>query len=144
MRNFPRRLLHVIQRFALALVGAATGLFVGIQTGSTIPALTNPTFLLVMTIIGAIGFYLGIDTPTHRYLGISINLPGDTFDGRVGAAELLTTMGTLLAALASFISVAMIVFVVNSSQLFAGALLAVWALGAFMQVASGAMARLRR
>ena len=144
MRNFPRLLLHVIQRFALALVGASTGLFVGIQTGSTIAALTNPTFLVVMTLIGAIGFYLGIDTPTHRYLGISINLPGDTLDGRVGAAELLTTMGTLLAALASFVSVAMIVFVVNSSQLFAGALLAVWALGAFMQVASGAMARLRR
>jgi hypothetical protein len=144
MRNLPRSLLHVVQRFALALVGASTGLFVGIQTGSTIPALTNSTFLLIMTVIGAIGFYLGINTPAHRFLGISVNLPGNTFDGKVGASELLTTVGTLLAALAAFISVGMIVFVFNSSQLFAGLLLAVWALGALMQVASGAMARWRQ
>ena len=144
MRNLPRSLLHVIQRFALSLVGAATGLFVGIQTGSTIPALTNPTFLLVMTIVGAVGFYLGIDTPAHRYLSIPVNLPGSSFDGRVGASELLTTLGTLLAALAAFVSVFMIVFVSNSSQLFASVLLVVWAVGALMQVASGAMARWRR
>ena len=56
MRNIPRLFVHVIERTGLALVGGAAGLFVGIQTGATIPALTNPTFLLVMTVIGAVGF----------------------------------------------------------------------------------------
>ena len=140
MRNIPRLLVHVVERIGLALVGAAAGLFVGIQTGSTIPALTNPTFLLVMTIVGAAGFFLGIDTPAHRFQAITINLPGDYLDGRVDLAELLTAVGTVLAALAAFASVALIVLALDSSQLSAAIVLGVWGLGALMQIAAGVVA----
>jgi hypothetical protein len=140
MRNIPRLIVHVIERSGLALVGAAAGLFVGIQTGATIPALTNPTFLLVMTVVGAVGFYLGIDTPVHRFQAIAINLPGDYLDGKVDSSELLTAIGTVLAALAAFISVALIVLVLDTSQVSAAMLLGVWGLGALMQVAAGLVA----
>lgn len=140
MRNIPRSFVHVIERIGLGLVGAAAGLFVGIQTGATIPTLTNPTFLLVTTVVGAVGFYLGIDTPAHRFQAIRINLPGDYLDGTVDASELFTAVGTVLAALAAFVSVALIVLVLDSSQLSAAALLGVWSLGALMQIAAGLVA----
>jgi hypothetical protein len=141
--NFPRLLAHLLERAGLALVGAAAGLFVGIQTGASIPALTNPTFLLVMTIVGAIGFYLGIDTPPHRFQGIPVDLPGRRLDGRIDVSELLTALGTFLAALATFISVALIILVLDTAQASAAALLALWGVGALMQVAAGTLARWR-
>jgi len=143
VRNFPRLLAHLFERAGLALVGAAAGLFVGIQTGASIPAFTNTTFLLVMTIVGAIGFYLGIDTPAHRFQGVPVDLPGRRFDGKIDASELLTAVGTFLAALATFISVALIVLVLDTAQASAAALLAVWSVGALMQVAAGTIARWR-
>jgi hypothetical protein len=143
VRNFPRLLAHLFERAGLALVGAAAGLFVGIQTGASIPAFTNSTFLLVMTIVGAVGFYLGIDTPPHRLQAIPVNLPGHRLDGRIDASELLTAVGTFLAALATFISVALIVLVLDTAPRPAAALLALWGVGALMQVAAGAIARWR-
>ena len=140
-RNFPRLLAHLFERGGLALIGAAAGLFVGIQTGANIPELTNTTFLLVMTLVGATGFYLGIDTPPHRFQGIAVNLPGDRFDGKIDLAELLTAVGTLLAALAAFISAAMIVLALETTRSSAIVLLVVWGLGALMQIAAGAIAR---
>jgi len=140
-RNFPRLLAHLFERAGLALVGGAAGLFVGIHTGASIPALTNTTFLLVMTIVGATGFYLGIDTPAHRFQGILVNLPGNRLDGKIDLSELLTAAGTFLAGLAAFISVAMIVLALDATRAAAIMLLAVWGLGALMQVAAGAVAR---
>ena len=45
------------------MAGAAAGLFVAALVGSNIAALTSQGFLLIMMIVGAVGFYLGIDTP---------------------------------------------------------------------------------
>jgi hypothetical protein len=58
-----RKAAHVLERIGLAMAGAACGLFVAIHVGSSIAALTSQGFLVVMMIGGAIGFYLGIDTP---------------------------------------------------------------------------------
>ena len=80
------------------MIGAAAGIFVGIQTGASIPVFTNATFLLLMTLAGATGFYLGIDVPPHRFQGIPVDLPGRGLDGRIDASELLAAVGTLLAA----------------------------------------------
>jgi hypothetical protein len=139
--NFPRLLAHLFERAGLALVGAAAGLFVGIQTGASIPALTNTTFLLVMTLVGATGFYLGIDTPPHRFQGIPVNLPGDRLDGRIDTSELLTAAGTFLAAAAAFVSAAMIVLALDATRASATVLLVIWGAGALMQIAAGAIAR---
>ncbi|MDE2244229.1 MAG: hypothetical protein KGK01_17910, partial [Bradyrhizobium sp.] len=64
-----RRAAHVLERIGLAMAGAACGLFVGVHVGSSIAALTSQVFLVVMMIGGAIGFYLGIDTPPLVFHG---------------------------------------------------------------------------
>ena len=63
MRFRVRKFAHVLERSGLALAGAACGLFVGAHVGSSVPWLTTQGFLLVMMLSGAVGFYLGIDTP---------------------------------------------------------------------------------
>ena len=143
MRNFPRVLAHTLERAGLALIGAAAGMFVGIQTGASIPVFTNTTFLLAMTIAGATGFYLGIDLPSHRFQGISVDLPGNRLDGRIDVAELLAATGTLLAALAAFASAGLLVLGLDATRLPAALLLAVWGVGVLMQIAAGAVARWR-
>ena len=63
MRTSVRRFAHVLERVGLAMAGAACGLFVSAHVGSSIGFLTTQGFLLIMMIVGAVGFYLGIDTP---------------------------------------------------------------------------------
>jgi hypothetical protein len=144
MNSMPRRLTHFFERIGLAMVGAAAGLFVGIHIGSTIDALMNQGFLIIMTIAGGAGFYLGIDTPRHRFRGISLNPLGDGSGAKVDAAELLTAAGTFLAALASFISVALIVLNRDGQVVSSAFLLAVWLIGVMMQIVAGTIARMRR
>ena len=63
MRYRVRKTAHVLERIGLAMAGAACGVFVGAHVGSAIPALTTQGILLLMMLLGAVGFYLGIDTP---------------------------------------------------------------------------------
>lgn len=141
--NFPRSTAHVLERAGLALVGAAAGLFVGIQTGASIPEFTNTTFLLVMAFVGVTGFYLGIDIPPHRFQGIFIDLPGERLDGKVDASELLAAIGTLFASLATFVAAGMILLGLDTKPVTAGSLLALWSVGAMLQIAAGTIARWR-
>ena len=140
MNSIPKRLAHILERIGLAMVGSAAGLFVGLHTGSAIDALMNQGFLFILMIVGAAGFYLGIDTPRHRFQGISVSPSG----AKVDAAELLTAVGTFLAALAAFISVAQIVFGRDGRIASSAALLAAWLIGVAMQIGAGAIARIRR
>ena len=84
-----RKAAHVLERLGLAMAGAACGLFVSAHVGSAIGALTSQAFLLVMMIVGAVGFYLGIDTPQLEFHGDD--------DPHIDAAELLSSLGTFLA-----------------------------------------------
>jgi hypothetical protein len=52
-----RKGAHVLERLGLAMAGASCGLFVAAHVGSSIAALTSQGFLVVMMIVGAIGFY---------------------------------------------------------------------------------------
>src|SRR5689334_641719 len=105
MRTRVRTFAHFLERIGLAMAGAASGLFVAAHTGSAISALTSQAFLLVMMMGGAIGFYLGIDTPQLTFH------PGDggKSGARIDAAELLSAIGTFCAALTAFASVFIIV-----------------------------------
>src|ERR1700712_604704 len=100
MRSRVRKFAHVLERSGLAMAGAAAGLFVAAHVGSSIAALTSEGFLLIMMIVGAVGSYPGIDPPPlpfhepHRE-------PADG-GGKVDAAELLSAVGTFLAALTAF------------------------------------------
>ena len=135
MRFRVRKTAHVFERCGLALAGAACGLFVGAYVGSAIPALTTQGFLLAMMIAGAVGFYLGIDTP---------QLPFDDAHGRIDAAEFLSSAGTFCATLTAFVSVGVIVLRENPQMLWTYLVLAGWVGGVAMQIIAGAKARMRK
>ena len=140
MRTRVRKFAHFLERIGLAMAGAASGLFDAAHTGSTIHALTSQAFLLFMMIGGAIGFYLGIDTPQ---LTFHSNGEKDGSRMRIDAAELLTAMGTFCAALTAFVSVLVIVLREEPHIAFTVLILIGWVLGISMQIVAGAIARIR-
>jgi hypothetical protein len=139
MRTRVRRFAHVLERIGLAMAGAASGLFVGIHVGSSITALTSQGFLLTMMVSGAVGFYLGIDTPPVPFH------PQDDEDmsSNVDSAEFLSAVGTFLAALVAFASVGIIVLRREPHVLWTVTILLGWIVGMSMQIVAGAMARFR-
>jgi hypothetical protein len=136
MRFRVRKSAHVLERVGLAMAGASCGLFVSAHVGSTIGALTSQGFLLVMMIIGAIAFYLGIDTPQ-----LAFHSEGD--DVSVDAAEFLSAVGTFLATLTAFASVGIIILREEPHIAWTWLIMAGWVLGVSMQIVSGAKARMR-
>ena len=136
MRLRVRKFAHVLERIGLAMAGAACGLFVSAHVGSSISALTSQAFLLLMMVIGAFGFYLGIDTPQLAF--------HDEDDPRIDAAEFLSAVGTFLATLTAFFSVGIIIL--REAPHIAWTLLIGlgWVLGVAMQMVAGAKARSRR
>jgi hypothetical protein len=142
MRFRIRKSAHVLERIGLALAGAACGLFVGAQVGSSIPALTMQGFILVMMIAGAVGFYLGIDTPPLPFHQAEPSQGGA--GGEIDAAEFLTAVGTFLAASTAFASVTLIVLVHEPHLFWTVTIMAGWIGGVLMQVVAGAIARVRR
>src|SRR5439155_20425996 len=103
MRTRARKFAHFLERIGLAMAGAASGLFVAAHTGSTISALASQAFLLIMMIGGAVGFYLGIDTPQLAFHRDNGGRGGSS--ARIDAAELLTATGTFRAAVTAFVPV---------------------------------------
>jgi hypothetical protein len=135
MRTRVSKVAHVFERVGLAMAGAACGLFVGVHVGSSIASLTSQGFLLVMMIIGAVGFYLGIDTPPPN--------PEYPSSEKVDAAEFLSAAGTFLAALTAFISVGVIVLRENPALFWTTMIMLAWTVGVTMQIVAGAITRLR-
>ncbi|WP_027553436.1 hypothetical protein [Bradyrhizobium sp. Cp5.3] len=135
MRFRVRKTAHVFERVGLAMAGAACGLFVGAYVGSAISHLTTQGFLMVMMLLGVIGFYLGIDTP---------QLPFDEEHSRIDAAEFLSSAGTLFATFAAFASVAVIVLRLDPHLAWSWLVLVAWIAGVAMQIVAGAKARMRK
>ena len=136
MRTRVRRFAHVLERLGLAMAGAASGLFVAAHVGSSIGALTSQAFILVMMIAGGVGYYLGIDTPPQAVLGAG-------GERKVDAADLLSALGTFLAAAAAFASVTVIVLREDLHLAGTLAIMAGWVIGVVMQTVAGAIARMR-
>jgi len=135
MRSRVRRFAHVLERFGLAMAGAACGLFVAAHVGSSISVLTSQGFLLLMMAIGAIAFYLGIDTPQLPF--------HDDDDVRIDAAEFLSAAGTFLATLTAFVSVGVIILREEPHIAWTYLIMAGWIAGISMQIVAGAKARMR-
>lgn len=140
MRMRVRRFAHFLERIGLAMAGAASGLFVAAHTGSAISFLTTQAFLLAMMIGGAVGFYLGIDTPQ---LSFHPNGGQGNSTARIDAAELLSAIGTFCAAITAFVSVAVIVLRDEPHIAWTVLILIGWVLGISMQIVAGAIARTR-
>ena len=138
MRFRVRKSAHVLERLGLAMAGAASGLFVGVLVGSNVDALTSQGFLLLMMIGGAVGFYLGIDTPALPFHPATGGV-----DGEIDTAEFLSAVGTFLAALAAFESVIVIVLRENPHLFWTVMVMLGWVVGVTMQIIAGAVARMR-
>jgi hypothetical protein len=140
MRSRVRRFAHLLERIGLAMVGAACGLFVAAHVGSSIAAFTSQAFLLIMMIGGAVGFYLGIDTPPLQ------EPKGEPTGGartKVDSADLLSAIGTFLAALTAFASVGLIVLRQDLHVYGTMLIMTGWVVGVTMQIVAGAIARTR-
>jgi hypothetical protein len=142
MRFRVRKFAHFLERTGLAMAGAACGLFVAAHVGSTIAAFTSQAFIVIMMVGGAVGFYLGIDTPPLPFAQHSQPSNGET-NGKIDAAELLSASGTFLATVTAFVSVGIIVLRENPRLGWTIAIMAAWVLGVTMQILAGAIARLR-
>src|ERR1700675_2927787 len=143
MRFRVRKAAHVLERFGLAMAGAACGLFVAAHVGSSIAVLTSQGFIVIMMLGGAIGFYLGIDTPPLAFHGPD----GEHSYGGPGAkgdtAEFLSAVGTFFAALTAFASVNVIVFREDPHIFWTAMILVGWVVGVMMQIIAGAISRAR-
>jgi hypothetical protein len=142
MRSRVRKFAHVLERLGLAMAGAASGLFVGAHVGSSVTAFTSQGFIALMMLAGAIGFYLGIDTPPLAFHGPNGEPSGG--GGKVDAAEFLSAVGTFLAALAAFASVSVIVFREDPHIFWTIMIMLGWIVGVMMQIIAGAITRIRR
>ena len=138
-----RKAAHILERVGLAMAGAACGLFVAAHVGSSIAVLTSQGFLVLMMIAGAIGFYLGIDTPTLAFHRASDELPKGGSGGKIDTAEFLSALGTFLATLTAFVSVGVIVFRENPHIFWTTMIMLGWVVGVMMQIIAGAIARTR-
>jgi len=144
MKTRVRKVAHVLERLGLAMAGAASGLFVAALVGTSHSALTNQAFLLLMMIGGAVGFYLGIDTPPAPFTP-STGRPADgIWDGKIDTPELLSAIGTFLAAFSAFACVGVIVLRHDPHVGWVWTIMAGWVVGVTMQIVAGAISRLRR
>lgn len=140
MRFRVRRYAHLLERCGLALAGAACGVFVGAHVGSSVPWLTTQGFLFSMMVSGAVGFYLGIDTPP---LPFHLDDEDAASDGEIDLAEFLSAVGTFLATFTAFVSVAIIILHEQPPVLWTWIIMVGWAAGVIMQIGAGAIARVR-
>jgi FtsH-binding integral membrane protein len=138
-----RKMAHVLERFGLALAGAACGLFVAAYVGSSVAAFASQAFLVIMMIGGAIGFYLGIDTPPLAFHGLSAEASKGASGGKIDTAEFLSAAGTFLATLTAFVSVGVIVLREDPHIFWTVAVMLGWVVGLTMQIIAGAIARTR-
>jgi len=140
MRFRVRKFAHVLERSGLALAGAACGVFVGAHVGSNVPLLTTQGFLILMMLSGALGFYLGIDTPQLSFHSHDENSPAET---KIDTAEFLSAVGTFLATLTAFFAVAIIILHEDTHIVWTSLIMVGWIIGVIMQIVAGAITRLR-
>jgi hypothetical protein len=135
-RSFSDRLAHMLERAGLAMAGAACGLFVAAYMARTqVEILSAAWLILAVMIVGALGFYLGVDVPPPA------NPPGEG-EGP-DRVEILSAAGTFLAALMTLVSVAVVILDIYPRLFWPALILLGWLIGAILQIAAGIIARLR-
>jgi hypothetical protein len=143
MRTRVRKFAHVLERIGLAMAGAASGLFVAAHVGSSIAVFTSEGFIVIMMIGGAVGFYLGIDTPALVFHPSDRRPSKGGSSGKVDSAEFLSAVGTFLAALTAFVSVIVILLRQDPHIYWTMMIMLGWVVGVMMQIIAGAIARIR-
>lgn len=137
---------HVMERAGLGAAGALCGLFVGahgVQHG--VQELSSIELVFAMMVVGAVGFYLGIDLPSRNpLLKKSLAEDGHTVSN-ADPIENLSAIGTFIAPMAALLSVYSIIVVdVDAHRLWSIVTGLGWLSGVSMQIVAGMAARLRR
>jgi hypothetical protein len=136
------RAARVLERTGLAMAGAMCGTFVAAYLSRAgVDAFGSIGFIASMILVGAIGFYMGIDIPmlhaSRLGLGVKRSIP------QWDIVQLLGSAGTFLASVAALTSVYTLVFDEPPQQLLEFAIGAWWLLGVTLQIGAGAFGRWR-
>ena len=135
-RSAGDRLAHVLERSGLAMAGGACGLFVAAYMARTqVDVLSAGWLVLAVMVVGALGFYLGIDVPPPA------TPPAE--GAGPDRVEILSAAGTFLAALSTLVSVVVVVLDLYPRLFWPAIILFGWLVGAVLQIAAGIFARLR-
>ena len=135
-RSASDRLAHVLERTGLAMVGAACALFVAAYMARTqLDLLSGGWLLAVVMVVGALGFYFGIDVPPPA------TPPAE--GAGPDRVEILSAFGTFLAASCTLVSAVIVVLDLYPRLFLPAIILLGWLLGAVLQIAAGILARRR-
>ena len=127
---------QVAERTGFAIMGALSGLYVGVLMD--IEEINSVGVLFLVILYGSVGFYLGTNLPSlpSGVLSDSGSRPRTNLIALAGAT------GTLIAALAALVSVYMIVLDEIPPVIWNVAIGFWWMLGLLLQLAAGTAARL--
>ena len=134
------QIVQVTGRLGLSMAGAMCGTFVAAQLTMTNAELFDSAgFITLMVLVGILGFYLGIDLPRLR---ASLGEPELGCQG-IDSIELLSKIGTFLAAIAALISVYAFVFDETLRRSFEYMIASWWMIGVVLQIGAGLIRRIR-
>lgn len=134
------QIVQVTGRLGLSMAGAMCGTFVAAQLTMTNAELFDSAgFIALMVLVGILGFYLGIDLPRLR---ASLTEP-EIDRQRIDSIELLSKIGTFLAATAALISVYAFVFDETLRRSFEYMVASWWMIGVVLQIGAGLIGRIR-
>ena len=134
------RSAHLIERIGLAAIGGSSGLYVAAGLLRRQHELPGSIWIVVlMMLFGAFSFYIGIDLPRRSARrAASTQQQGWSTDT---AVELLSAVGIFLAAMATFVSVGIIILDEPVSDVLLASTGSSWMIGASFQIAAGIIAR---
>jgi hypothetical protein len=134
------QIVQVTGRLGLSMAGAMCGTFVAAQLTMTNAELFDSAgFIALMVLVGVLGLYLGIDLPRLHASLIEPELDRQSVD----SIELLSKIGTFLAAIAALISVYAFVFDQTLQRSFEYMIASWWMIGVILQIGAGLIGRIR-
>ena len=133
------QIVQVVGRLGLSMAGAMCGTFVAaLLTMTNAAVFDSAGFIALMVLVGILGFYLGIDVPHLRG-----SLASHDFERpRIDPIELLSKIGTFLAAIAALISVYAFVFDEAPRRSFEYIVASWWMVGVVLQIGAGLIGRI--
>ena len=134
------QIVQVTGRLGLSMASAMCGSFVAAHLTMTNAELFDSAgFIAPMVLVGILGFYLGIDLPRLR---VSLTEP-ELDRPRIDSIELLSKIGTFLAAIAALISIYAFVFDETLRRSFQYMVASWWMIGVVLQIGAGLIGRIR-
>ena len=133
---------QVAERTGFAIMGALSGLYVAALMAKLDIEEINSVGVLLAILYGSVGFYLGTNLPSLPS-GVSRRVLSDSgLRPRTNLIALAGATGTLIAALATLMSVSMIVLDEIPPVIWNVAIAFSWMLGVLLQLGAGTAARL--